>query len=175
MLDQPEFNIDLQIHGRPTWTKVLVRLVVLYVVMMYLCWREVRYANRGIELPAVVEVVQLKPRGGARVRYSFIDPGDHRVRHNTQMVGGNAPPAGSRVTIQVIHGDTTSSRLKSSANPVLIWVFYSVTALLLLSVTALLVYWSREAHRRPLTRQQRAVLAARAQRKSDLTVAISRR
>jgi hypothetical protein len=120
-----------------------------------------------VETSGEVVFVEPGPKQSQRVRFQFQDPETGHLRHNTVNIGGASPPQADAVAIQVIPGPDGSSRLKSQARPLLVYVFAGINAILLAATIALCGWWALEANTKPLTRQQRAV--ARRRQRSHLT------
>ena len=72
--------------GRPSWGRVIFKLVVLYGMLATACWIECRFRSQGIELDASVEIVGGGPKNSRLVRYRFQDPMTGLPRMNTVSV-----------------------------------------------------------------------------------------
>lgn len=103
--------------GRPSWGRVIFKLVVLYGMLATACWIECRFRSQGIELDASVEIVGGGPKNSRLVRYRFQDPMTGLPRMNTVSVPEHMAPQTQNVRIEYIPGTYPTSRLKSSALP----------------------------------------------------------
>lgn len=104
-------------YGRPSWGRVIFKLVVLYGMLATACWIECRFRSQGIELDASVEIVGGGPKNSRLVRYRFQDPMTGLPRMNTVSVPEHMAPQTQNVRIEYIPGTYPTSRLKSSALP----------------------------------------------------------
>lgn len=152
-------------YERFSWPRLYVKLLIAYAVIAFFCWEEVRYRSGGVEVTADVQAVGNDHKGRTQIRYTFRDPQTGAQRRNTVALPESQRPAGRTATVQCIPGELSSSRLKSQARPSAIAVFATINAVLLLATAGLIGYWAREANRRPLTRQQRAVAEYRRKQK----------
>jgi hypothetical protein len=135
--------------------RLLFLCVVSYLLLGWCCWTELRY-RRAIELPAQFNVVGNVIHGGRHgpremhcLRYWFQDPVTGRRYQNTVEIAPSEAPAGQRVMVQYLSGEFPESRLAIQARPVVVTVFYSITALLALMVVGAVFWLSVEAHAQP--------------------------
>lgn len=140
--------------------KLCLLCVVFYVLLGWCCWTELRYRS-SVELPAQFSVIGKVIRGSRHesremrcLRYTFQDPVTGQRRQNTVEVPPSQVPAGQRVLIQYLSGEYPQSRLVIQAKPWMVNVFYSFTAMLILTGVAGLVGLSREVHAQPHRRVQ---------------------
>lgn len=135
--------------------RLILICVVLYSLMAWGCWTELRYRS-AVELPAQFTVVGNTIRNSRhgshelhRVRYTFHDPVTGRRHQNTVEVPPSQVPAGQHVMVQYLAGEFPESRLVIQARPTVVTVFHSMTALLALIGGGAIVCLSRDAHSQP--------------------------
>ncbi len=115
--------------GRPSWGRLVLKSVVLYVILATACYIECRFRRESIELDASVEIVGGGPKNNRVVRYCFRDPTNGLPRMNTVTVPEHLSPKTTTARIEYIPGVYPTSRLKSSSLPWAPSVFGVVNAL----------------------------------------------
>ncbi len=139
--------------GRHSWSKVVCRLVLLYLVMAGLCYTETRFRKHGIELQARTEVIGAGPKCSKLVRYHFHDPVSGIARMNTVTIPRHQNLPGATALIEYIPGEYPTSRLKDQARPGCVSFFFWMNIVYFSGVTALIVYLAYEANR-PIRRSR---------------------
>lgn len=143
-----DFGADYCSHdcGRPSWGRVVFKLVVLYVMLATACWIECRFRGQGIELDASAEVVGPGPKNTRLVRYRFQDPTTGLPRMNTVRVAEHMTPQTQTVRIEYIPGLYPTSRLKSLAVPWMPNLFFWVNAVFFTVLAGVIGFVAWEAN-----------------------------
>jgi hypothetical protein len=152
--------------GRPSWSKLALRLAVLYVVLASMCWVESRFRNQGVVVRGTADIVGGGPKNTRLVRYQFHDPQSGALRVNTVTVPECAAPKTAAVAIEYIPGEYPRSRLLTQARPEAIPIFFWVNIVFGIGALGLVGYLAWEANHtlpRESTRQ-RARMRARLKR-----------
>ena len=133
--------------GRPSWSKVVCRLVLLYLVMAAMCYTETRFRKHGIELQARTEVIGAGPKCSKLVRYHFHDPVTGIARMNTVTIPRHQNPPGATALIEYIPGEYPTSRLKDQARPGCVSFFFWMNIVYFACVVGFIGYLAYEANR----------------------------
>ena len=141
--------------------RIVLKLGVVYLLVAYWSWEEVRYRTSGIEVPAEVKRVGRAPKGLLAVRYTFRDPTTRAMRHNTVAIQESQFPESGRSQVQYLPGENPQSRLVSQARPAALWVFIGINGVLAAAAATLIGYVAWEANRPYVTPQGRMVAAYR--------------
>ncbi len=148
------------------------RLLILYCVVLFLCSEEVRFQMSAVEVPGQAERVSVDQKNRTLLRYTFLDPVSGQQRHNTVRLNPAQVPETTDVTVQVLsRAGTITSRLTQQSHPVMLKVVIGLHLALFIYIGGLIAYWAREAHRTPLTRQQRAMVAWRKRKQLEASSA----
>jgi len=139
--------------GRPTWSRLAIKLFLAYLILAAACWTESRFRKEGIELEARVELVGQGPKGSQLVRYHFRDPMTGTPRMNTVGLPRNQELPKRTALIEYIPGEFPSSRLKIQARPYCINLFVWMNIVFIAAATGFIIYVAREANR-PIRRHQ---------------------
>ena len=132
--------------GRPSWGRVVFKLVVLYLMLATACWVECRFRGQGIELDASAEIVGAGPKNSRLVRFRFQDPTTGLPRMNTVSVPEHLAPQAQTVRIEYIPGQYPTSRLKSSAVPWMPSLFFWVNVVFFTAVAGVIGFVAWEAN-----------------------------
>jgi hypothetical protein len=145
------------------WLRVALKLAIVYLLVAWAYWEEVRFRVSGIRVEGrVVEMFDSGPQSRRLlVKYRFNDPETGAPRVNSAEIGQAVRPTAEIVAVDYIPGEYFHSRLAVQARPSAPWVFWSLNATLGTTFLVGLGYLIWEANHRPLTRQQRAVAAYR--------------
>lgn len=143
------------------WIRIVLKLGVVYLLVAYWSWEEVRYRTSGIEVPAEVKRVGRASKGLLEVRYTFRDPTTRAMRHNTVAIQESQFPESGKSQVQYLPGENPQSRLLSQARPAALWIFIGINGVLAAAVATLIGYVAWEANRPYVTPQGRMVAAYR--------------
>lgn len=141
------------------WTRIVLKLFVVYLLVGYWSWEELRFRASGIELPAKVERIGRTPKGLLVARYTFRDPSSNQARSNTVHVPDSLFPNSGSTSIQFISGENSQSRLSCQARPEALWIFIGMNGVLLTAFVVLIGCVAWEANRPYITPQRRMVAA----------------
>lgn len=146
---------------RGFWGRIVLKLIVVYLLIAFWSWEELRYRAAGIEVPG--EAVKVGParKNLISVRYTFRDPISGIPRHNTVAIPESLFPESGKASIQFLPGENPQSRLLNQARPNVVRVFVGINVVLGLAVTAFLGCIAWEANRPYVTPQGRMVAAYR--------------
>ena len=126
--------------------KVMLVVFVVFLVSMFLSWRELKYMTVGKEASAklvrVYEYQDVGRRGRTRekiaVEYEFKDA-ELGVRTESDDIPSTAtPPKGPTVRVQYLEGSEGSSRLAGRSQKIWLWVFFGTFAFLAYKFIALM-------------------------------------
>ncbi len=152
-------------NGRRGSTRLLLKLIILYIILAVLSQTESLFRRSAIELTARIEPVGEVRRGGRHpqqcmlIRYHFSDPVIAKPRQNTVTVPKHDAPTGATATIEYISGEPPMTRLKSQARPILEPFFFWVNITLLSLIAGVIGWVAWEAHSPiPRSSERRVVL-----------------
>ncbi len=135
-----------------TLPRLLIKLGILYCVVTFWCWNELRFQAAGIELPAEIEATTTYHRSNGNhnyVRYHYRNPETgNTMTHTTNIRGPKAPQTGS-ATIEFLGGSVPQSRLLVERRPwvVSFFVWFNVAIASVIVGTLGYVIW--DYHRIP--------------------------
>src|SRR5438093_4519568 len=121
---------------RGFWGRIVLKLVVVYLLIAFWSWEELRYRAAGIEVPAEVAKVGPARKGLLSVRYTFRDPISGIPRQNTVAIPESQFPESGKAPIQFLPGENPQSRLLCQTRPAVVRVFIGINVVLGIAVIA---------------------------------------
>lgn len=147
---------DGPVHGCGSgrWLNLLLRLFIAYLILAALCWIELGFRKKSVDVEAKVELAGAGPKNTVWVRYHFRDPVTGKPRMGTEVVNPDRAPVGQTAIVEYIPGEYPWSRLKSEARPGLPSFFFWLNVIFAAAFAGLLGYIAWEANH-PLVKRKR--------------------
>jgi hypothetical protein len=140
--------------GSGRWLGLFFRLLIAYLILAALCWIELGFRDKSVDVEANFEIAGAGPKNTVWVRYHFRDPVTGKPRMGTEVVHPDRVPAGQTTTVEYIPGEFPSSRLKSEARPEIPPIFFWLNVVFVTGLAGLIGYIAWEANR-PLVKRKR--------------------
>ncbi|MCG6154813.1 hypothetical protein [Rubinisphaera margarita] len=152
---------------------LLIRLSLLYAIVAFCCWNELRFQSGGVEIPGEIvstSLVHQSKGDRLRVQYTYQNPETGQPMTHTTTLGARCPAQAGSTTVDFLGGSIPQSRLVLERRPWIIsfFVWFNVAIASVVVGTIGYVIW--DYHRIPdghLSPKERALARFHRRRRTE--------